>query len=65
VRGINLEPRPHANADAQDTEHPLCLSYLEFEIDQSAAKHDGLSLHADSHGAGTRQLAVGEIIDSA
>lgn len=40
VRAINLKQGLHANADTQTMEDALCLSFLEFELEEFAAKHD-------------------------
>lgn len=40
VRAINLKQGLHANPDTQSMEDALCLSFLEFELDEFAAKHD-------------------------
>lgn len=40
VRAINLKQGLHANPDTQTMEDALCLSFLEFELDEFAAKHD-------------------------
>jgi hypothetical protein len=40
VRAINLKQGLHANPDTQTMEDALCLSFLEFELDEFAGKHD-------------------------
>jgi len=40
VRAINLKQGLHANPDTQCMEDALCLSFLEFELDEFAFKHD-------------------------
>jgi hypothetical protein len=40
VRAINLKQGLHANPDTQTMEDALCLSFLEFELDEFARKHD-------------------------
>src|SRR5688572_4702692 len=40
VRAINLKQGLHANPDTQTIEDALCLSFLEFELDEFAAKHE-------------------------
>jgi hypothetical protein len=40
VRAINLKQGLHASADTQTMEDALCLSFLEHELDEFAAKHD-------------------------
>jgi len=40
VRAINLKQGLHANPDTQSMEDALCLSFLEFELDEFAGKHD-------------------------
>jgi hypothetical protein len=39
VRAINLKQGLHTNPDTQTMEDALCLSFLEFELDEFAAKH--------------------------
>jgi hypothetical protein len=40
VRAINLKQGLHANPDTQTMEDALCLSFLEFELDEFAGKHE-------------------------
>jgi hypothetical protein len=40
VRAINLKQGLHTNADTQTMEDALCLSFLQFELDEFATKHD-------------------------
>jgi hypothetical protein len=40
VRAMNLKQGLHTNPDTQSMEDALCLSFLEFELDEFAAKHD-------------------------
>ncbi|HTV22261.1 MAG TPA: DUF4202 domain-containing protein [Polyangiaceae bacterium] len=40
VRAINLKQGLHANPDTQTMEDALCLSFLEHELDEFAAKHE-------------------------
>jgi hypothetical protein len=40
VRAINLKQGLHTNPDTQTMEDALCLSFLQFELDEFAEKHD-------------------------
>jgi Domain of unknown function (DUF4202) len=40
VRAINLKQGLRANPDTQTMEDALCLSFLEFELEEFAQKHD-------------------------
>jgi hypothetical protein len=40
VRAINLKQGLHTNPDTQTMEDALCLSFLEFELDEFAHKHE-------------------------
>jgi hypothetical protein len=40
VRAINLKQGLHVSPDTQTMEDALCLSFLEFELDEFAGKHD-------------------------
>jgi hypothetical protein len=40
VRAINLKQGLHTNADTQTMEDALCLSFLQFELDEFAHKHE-------------------------
>jgi hypothetical protein len=40
VRAINLKQGLHTNPDTQTMEDALCLSFLEFELDEFAEKHE-------------------------